>query len=115
MSVRILGKLPDPFRKEDGTRMTREEWYAQRDQLFNKICDIEFGGMPPRPEVVKVVRLTAPRVDGGANVYKVWAGTKEKQLSFLIDLTAPISPIDGSVKFPVLLARGMMLFGYADC
>lgn len=104
MSVRILGKLPDPFRKDDGTRMTPDEWYAQRDQLFNRICETEFGGMPPRPEVVKVVRLTAPRVDGGANVYKVWAGTKEKQVSFLIDLTAPIAPIDGSVKFPVLLA-----------
>lgn len=103
MSVRILGKLPDPFRKEDGTRMTREEWYAQRDQLFNKICDIEFGGMPPRPEVVKVVRLTAPRADGGTNVYKIWAGTKEKQLSFVLDITAPVSPIDGSVKYPVLL------------
>ena len=61
MSVKILGKLPDPFRKEDGTRMTQEEWYAQRDKLFNKICEIEYGGMPPRPEVVKVVRLTSPR------------------------------------------------------
>ena len=50
MSVRILGKLPDPFLKDNGTRMTPDEWYAQRDRLFNKICDIEFGGMPPRPE-----------------------------------------------------------------
>ncbi len=103
MSVRILGKLPDPFRKEDGTRMTREEWYAQRDRLFERICETEFGGMPPRPEVVKVVRLTAPRADGGTNVYKIWAGTKERQLSFVLDITAPVSPIDGSVKYPVLL------------
>ena len=39
MSVQILGKLPDPFRKADGTRMTTDEWYAQRDELFNKILD----------------------------------------------------------------------------
>ena len=103
MSVRIIGKLPDPFRKADGTRMTAEEWYAQRDELFQKICDIEFGGMPPRPEVVKVVRLTAPRTDGGTNVYKIWAGTKEKQVCFLLDITAPASAIDGSIKYPVLL------------
>ena len=103
MSVTISGKLPDPFLKEDGTRMTADEWYAQRDQLFNKICDIEYGGMPPRPEVVKVVRLTAPRRDGGTNVYKIWAGTKEKQVSFLLDVTAPPSAIDGSIKYPVLL------------
>ena len=103
MSVQILGKLPDPFRKADGTRMTTDEWYAQRDELFNKICDIEYGGMPPRPEVVKVVRLTAPRETGETNVYKIWAGTKEKQLSFVLDITSPAAPIDGSVKFPTLL------------
>jgi hypothetical protein len=32
MSAVILGKLPDPFLKEDGTRMSADEWYAQRDQ-----------------------------------------------------------------------------------
>ena len=103
MSVTISGKLPDPFRKEDGTRMTAEEWYAQREQLFEKICGIEYGGMPPRPEVVKVVRLTAPRRDGGVNVYKIWTGTKERQLSFVLDITAPASPIDGDIKYPLLL------------
>lgn len=103
MSVRILGKLPDPFLKEDGTRMTRDEWYAERNSLFEKICDIEYGGIPPRPEVVKVKRLTAPRADGGTNVYKIWAGTKERQLSFLLDVTAPASQIDGSIKYPLLL------------
>lgn len=103
MSVEILGKLPDPFRKADGTRMTPDEWYAARDQIFRDLCEIEFGGMPPRAEVVKVVRLTAPRSDGGTNCYKIWAGTKEKQVSFVLDITAPAGAIDGSKKFPVLL------------
>ncbi len=104
MSVEILGKLPDPFRKEDGGRMTPEEWYAARDRIFQAICETEFGGMPPRPEVVKVVRLSAARVDGGVNVYKVWAGTKERQLSFRMDISAPKGPIDGRKKYPVLVA-----------
>ena len=103
MSVRIIGKLPDPFRKPDGTRMNAEEWYSVRNRIFNEICETEYGGMPPRPEVVKVIRLTAPRVDGGTNVYKIWAGTKEQQISFLLDITAPKGPIDGSVKHPLLL------------
>ena len=103
MSVKIMGKLPDPFLKKDGTRMTADEWYAQREELFDEICDVEFSGMPPRPEVVKVVRLSNPRCDGGMNIYKIWAGTKDKQLSFLLDVTAPASPIDGSVKHPLLL------------
>ena len=103
MSTKLIGRLPDPFLKEDGTRMTREEWYSNRESLFNKICEIEYGGMPPRPEVVDVVRLTAPRTDGMANIYKVFAGTKERRISFLIDLSAPAGPIDGSIKHPVLL------------
>lgn len=100
MSVKISGKLPDPFRRQDGTRMTPDEWQAQREQLFAEICETGFGGMPPRPEVVRVVRLNAP---GRACTYKVWAGTHERQVSFLLDVTAPRSTMDGSVKYPVLL------------
>ncbi len=103
MSLRILGKLPDPFLKDGGGRMSADEWYSERDKLFRKICQTEYGGMPPRPEVVKVMRLTAPRRDGGANVYKITAGTKERQLSFLLDVTVPEGPIDGSIKYPLLL------------
>lgn len=103
MSFEILGKLPDPFCREDGTRMTPDEWYENRGQLFRRICAIEFGEMPPRPEVVRVMRLTAGRKDGKANIYKVWAGTAEKQLSFLLDVYTPAGPIDGSTKYPVML------------
>ncbi|MBR7116542.1 MAG: hypothetical protein IKC87_02410 [Clostridia bacterium] len=103
MSVTIIGKLPDPFKKDDGSRMTPDEWYANRDKLFEKICEIEYGGMPPRPEVVKVMRLTAPKTDGGPNIYQITAGSKERQLSFLLDVTVKMGPIDGSVKYPLLL------------
>ena len=104
MSVTIKGKLPDPFLKEDGTRMSPDEWYQRRGEIFEKIAKIEYGGMPPKPEYFRMQRLSGPRSDGGTNVYKIWTGTKEKQVTFLLDLTAPKAPIDGSVKFPVLLA-----------
>lgn len=103
MSFRILGKLPNPFLKDDGTLASPAEWKAARTAIFEKICQSEYGGMPPRPEVVRVQRLSAPRVDGGTNVYKIFAGTKEKQVSFVLDITAPRAAVDGSVKFPVLL------------
>ena len=41
METFVLGKLPNPFLKDDGTLMTAEEWYASRDKLFEKICGIE--------------------------------------------------------------------------
>ena len=34
MSYKILGRLPDPFIKADGTRMSADEWYAKRDEIF---------------------------------------------------------------------------------
>jgi hypothetical protein len=90
--------------KADGTRMSADEWFAKRDEIFLDLCDKEFGGMPPRPEVVRVERLSAPRVDGMKNIYKIYAGTKEKQLTILLDITSPAwKPIDGSIKFPVML------------
>ena len=45
MSYRFLGKLPDPFMKADGTRMTADDWYAKRDEIFRDLCDKEFGGI----------------------------------------------------------------------
>ena len=62
MSVRILGKLPDPFLKEDGTRMTPDEWYENRSELFNKICMTEFGGIPPKPEFLEFMKNA---IEGG--------------------------------------------------
>ena len=103
MSVEILGKLPDPFLKADGTRMSPEEWYEKRGELRDRICMTEFGGIPPKPEYFRMQRLTAARTDGGQNVYKIWAGTNDAQVQFLLDITAPVGPIDGSVKYPVLL------------
>ena len=35
--VHLLGKLPDPFLKADGTRMSPEEWWQQRDAIREEI------------------------------------------------------------------------------
>ena len=95
MSYKILGKLPDPFMKADGVRMSAGEWYEKRDEIFRDLCEKEFGGMPPRPEVVRVERLSAPRADGMKNIYKIWAGTKEKQLT-ITDLLQLWTTMHGS-------------------
>lgn len=107
------GKMPDPFLKEDGTRMTPEEWAANKNAIRDKIVDIEYGGMPPRPEYLRVEQLSGLRRDKYSTWFKIYAGTKEKQLSFTLELYVPhvpgISPtymrgpaIEGE-KYPVLL------------
>ena len=106
--LHLLGKLPDPFLKEDGTRMSPEEWWQKRDELREKIVRMEFGGMPPKPEVVRVEELAHSRPTLHY-CYRIHAGTKEKQLSFVLMLhvseaqkVGHIYSYDGT-RFPVLL------------
>jgi hypothetical protein len=113
--IEYLGKMPDPFRRPDGTRMNAEEWYENRSALRDFIVDMEFGGMPPRPEVVRLDRLSGgARIQRGgtAIIYKVTAGTKERQLSFLLELFIPYvpgkaksahAPFGEDEKYPVLM------------
>ena len=55
--IQFLGKMPDPFKLADGTQMTKEQWLEKRDEIRNMIVDIEYGGMPPRPEYVEFERI----------------------------------------------------------
>ena len=113
--VEFLGKMPDPFKKPDGTRMTPEEWYAQRKELLEFVVDFDFGGIPPRPEVVYYEKLNHEKPQRGADTaewFRIYAGTKEKQISFLLEMYIPyvegISPKEGGPwaegeKYPVVL------------
>ena len=106
--ITYLGAMPDPFRKEDGSIMTREEWYAQREALRDFVVDHEFGGMPPRPEVLRIQVLNTFHRGEIPNCYKIYAGTKERQVSFLLELFLPeeeTCPQSG--KSPVLLTADM--------
>ena len=104
------GKMPDPFKKADGTRVSPQEWESYKKELFKTIADIDFGGIPPRPEVVEIEPLNDFRRLGSANYYRIFAGTKEKQVSFTLELTVPY--IEGETpatnlceneKYPVIL------------
>lgn len=112
--------MPDPFLKEDGTRMTPDEWNQQRDALRNFIVDFAFGGMPPRPEVVEIeylnsFRRTEPEQET-SNWIRIHAGTKEKQITFCLEMFVPYvdgispggpdgmwMPLTQEEKYPVIL------------
>jgi hypothetical protein len=95
--------------------MTAEEWFENRATLREFVVDMEFGGMPPRPEVVRFERLSggaAIQRGGTAIIYKVTAGRRERQLSFLLELYIPYvpgkaksasAPFADDEKYPVLM------------
>ena len=114
------GKMPDPFAKPDGTRMTPEEWQTQRDTIRDMIVDIGFGGMPPRPEVVEVEYLNSFRRaepdHETSNWIRIHAGTKEKQITFCLEMYVPyvegispggeggiFKPLTAEEKYPIVL------------
>lgn len=110
--IEFLGKMPDPFLKADGTRMTPEEWQSKRQEIRDFIIDMEYGGMPPRPEVVEFERLNSPHMRETSFWYKVKAGSRERQISFMLQLFMPAleEPTNGPERFftgeehfPVLL------------
>lgn len=108
--VKFLGKMPNPFVKEDGTMVSKEEWKTYKYELLEKIVDIEYGGMPPKPEIVEIERLSMPSRGIVPNCFRIHAGKKEKKLTFILEIYVPIpkgkskySPLAEGEKYPVLL------------
>ncbi len=102
----LLQKLPDPFLESDGKSRvaTAEAWRAQRERLLNLVVGMEYGGMPPRPEQVRVELLNEYRCGTAQkpqqNTVRVHCGTDEHPFSFILTLYIP----EGEGKMPVVLS-----------
>lgn len=111
--ITFLGKMPDPFLKPDGTRVAPTEWPEYKKTLRDMVVDFDFGGMPPRPEVLRIELLNPLGRSHISHWLRIHAGTKEKQLSFTLQLWLPRvpgvydAPIAEGEKFPVLLTGDM--------
>ena len=94
----VLGKLPNPFIFDDGTEVkTVEDWEKRRKEIYKTAVELQYGPQPPKPEVFEVEDL----YEFSARVlnYKITAGTKEKQASFIMQIFKP----EKSKKFPVVV------------
>lgn len=106
----VLGKLPDPFLKADGTRISDpSEWEDLRKEHYKTVVELQYGTQPPKPEVFKVEPLFIAS-NGTSGSYKITAGTKEKQVSFLMKVIAP--KLEKGQKCPVAV-DGDMCFLYS--
>lgn len=108
--IEFLGKLPDPFMRADGSRITPDQWWSERDAIRDFIVDHDFGGMPPRPESVTYELLTEDYVlCGPEGIWlRISAGTEQRKVTFLLNVTVPVEKnSDGTPKtdkkYPVLL------------
>ena len=103
----VLGKLPDPFVFDNGAAVkTEEDWKLRRQELLKTAVDMQYGTIPPKPEVFAVERLTRPLYNGRAS-YRITCGTKEKTMSFTMELFMP----DEDAAYPVVV-DGDLCFVY---
>lgn len=91
------GVLPDIFTFENGEKMVLpDQWEMRRREIQKNVIDIQYGTLPPKPDVLDVELLG--EIDE-FSVYRVVAGTREKTLSFIINIVKP----DGNGPFPVII------------
>lgn len=86
--------LPDPFLKDDGTRISsRSEWAEQRIRLTDVLQYTLYGTMPPAPQQVLAESKECRRLWKGEGMFE------------LISLTVPNTPAGIDVNFTVRVCR----------
>ena len=95
-------KLPDPFMKFDGTRMTtKEEWRCRRQEILRMAEETAYGVKPPSPDKV------SGTISGGTIRINVEDGGRST--SFSVGYSTP----SGAGPFPSVIAYGGGFFGGA--
>lgn len=107
-SYRLLGSLPDPFLKEDGTRLaSKQEWSEHRKTLMKTAVELQYGIQPPAPKCFSVQRTYGFPLGKkpALHVFRITAGSEEKTLSFRAFCLLPNAAYaDPEARFPVIIS-----------
>ena len=94
---------PDLLRFENGAEADASSWPRRRGELARAIVPHEYGGMPPAPDGVEVIRrsanLIAPERVVAYHTWEIRASVAGGEIRFPLSLWIP--PGDG--PFPVIL------------
>ena len=96
---RILGKLPDPMTMRNGESCSAPEmWRERRREIIEDNVSLEFGGMPPIPEFLRVETLW--NGGPGHSWYRIFTGTEAKPFSFTLEVFRPKDGDDINAVYP---------------
>ena len=65
----------------------KEDWEKRRKEIYKTAVELQYGVQPPKPEVLEYEYLTEVKKD--LDCIKIYAGTKERQVSFLMNIYKP--------------------------
>ena len=83
----VLGKLPDPFLKPDGTRATSAEEYDElKKEHYKSVVELQYGTIPPKPEFLKIEKINKGRK---STSYRITTGREDFPVSFTMRVVAP--------------------------
>jgi glucuronyl esterase-like protein len=100
-SLPTIAKLPDPFTKLDGTRMTtKAEWRCRREEIKKLAEKFAYGTKPPKPQTV------TGTVTNSTLTVKVTDNGKTTTFSMGIKL-----PTSGTAPYPAIVVYGGASFG----
>ena len=104
--LKVLGKLPDPFTFEDGSKVASEEdWNRRRHEIWGPTVELQYGHMPPKPEFIEIETLHMGG-DGRINSYRITTGPKAHPVTFTMYVMLPscdkLCPavVSGDLCFP---------------
>ncbi len=104
-SFELAGKLPNPFVFDDGTPVTKpEEWPRRRAEIYKTSVELQYGTMPPKPEILEV--LPTGSATPVCN-YLIKTGTKAHPIYMQMTVMKP----EGNGPFPVAV-DGDLCFRY---
>lgn len=108
----ILGKLPDPFLLNNGKRVeTVEDWRVRRQEIIDTAVQLEFDGMPPKPDRLEVEQLTySGWGKHKANCYRVHCIVGEKDFTYCFTTYQP----EKEGKYPFLITGDAMYYRKLD-
>lgn len=102
----VLGQLPDPFLRDDGSRLTSpDEWRAHRAAIYDKAVKLQYGVLPA-PEFLEVEPLYLGSDDES---YRITTGPRSHPVSFTMRIFKPLKTVG---KLPVVV-DGDLCFDYA--
>ena len=85
----LLGKLPDPFICDDGSRMDDPaKWEERRKEIYRTAIELHYGEMPPEPEFLEIEPGCVTDYIYTHN-YRIITGTKENPVVFTMYVHRP--------------------------